>query len=345
MRAELRQVRREELRVEQDEAAEPEPRHQMHQRHLGGVAHPAEHALAEEGAAQHHAIEPADQPPLLPDLDRVRVALGMQRQEQPLDLRVDPGVLPPRPRRSAAGDDAAEIGVRRHREGIGEHRPQQPPRQVEAAAQRQHAAPLRVQPVEPLASAALRHREEPGAVGPQHQLGRDLDLTAAHPPIMPEAPGASPPVEAERRPLLRDPRHDGRRAALLAANQPAGGQDARLDRRTLAALAASAATSAVVAPTRPRRALARAAPSAGSAPPGTRDRAAAGVRPGGQLRPPRPHRQPGFPGRHGPAQARRHLHRREGRQGQTVEEAYGHARLTGLSYSPCSAPRWAASTT
>ncbi|CAA9259724.1 MAG: RidA/YER057c/UK114 superfamily, group 1, partial [uncultured Acetobacteraceae bacterium] len=54
----------------------------------------------------------------------------------------------------------------------------------------------------------------------------------------------------------------------------------------------------------------------GTAPPGTRHRAAEGFRPGRQLRAPRPHGQPGVPGRHGAHEARRHLHNRKGRQGR-----------------------------
>src|SRR5580692_10754052 len=43
-----------ELGVEQAKAARLEPRDQMHQRYLGGIAGAMEHALAEEGAAEAH---------------------------------------------------------------------------------------------------------------------------------------------------------------------------------------------------------------------------------------------------------------------------------------------------
>ena len=64
----------EELRVEQPKAAGSKPREQMHERDLGGVARAVKHALAEERAAQAHAVEAADQRAVLVDLDRMRVA-------------------------------------------------------------------------------------------------------------------------------------------------------------------------------------------------------------------------------------------------------------------------------
>ena len=63
-----------ELRVEQREAAAFEPRHEMDQRDLRGVALAVEHALAEEGGAEPHAVEPADQPPVPVGLDGVAMA-------------------------------------------------------------------------------------------------------------------------------------------------------------------------------------------------------------------------------------------------------------------------------
>ena len=70
-RAEAAQMLGDILRVEQFEAARDQPRHQMHQRHLRGVAGAVEHALAEEGAAEADAVEPADEVAILPDLDAV----------------------------------------------------------------------------------------------------------------------------------------------------------------------------------------------------------------------------------------------------------------------------------
>ena len=50
-----------ELGVQQLVAPRDQPRHQMDQRHLAGVAGEGDHALAEEGAAQADAVEAAHQ--------------------------------------------------------------------------------------------------------------------------------------------------------------------------------------------------------------------------------------------------------------------------------------------
>ena len=56
------QVLGHELAVEQPEAALDQPRHEMDQRHLRGVALAAEHALAEERGTDRHPVQAADQP-------------------------------------------------------------------------------------------------------------------------------------------------------------------------------------------------------------------------------------------------------------------------------------------
>ena len=81
------------LGVEQLEAARDQPRHQMHQRHLRGVAHAMEHALAEEGAAETDTIKPADEVAVLPDLDAVAMAELVQAEIEVADALVDPGIV------------------------------------------------------------------------------------------------------------------------------------------------------------------------------------------------------------------------------------------------------------
>ncbi|MGY4288586.1 hypothetical protein ACVWXO_007806 [Bradyrhizobium sp. LM2.7] len=51
-----------------------EPRDQMHQRHLGGIARGVKHAFAEEGTPEAHTIEAADEIVALPGLDAVTMA-------------------------------------------------------------------------------------------------------------------------------------------------------------------------------------------------------------------------------------------------------------------------------
>jgi len=50
---------RQELRVEQGKTTPSQPRNEMNQRNLAGVAFAREHAFAEEGSAEIHAIEAA----------------------------------------------------------------------------------------------------------------------------------------------------------------------------------------------------------------------------------------------------------------------------------------------
>src|SRR4051794_36324859 len=59
--AELRQMRRHELRVEKKVAAEPQARDEMNQRDLAGIADPAEHALAEKRRPERDPVQSADQ--------------------------------------------------------------------------------------------------------------------------------------------------------------------------------------------------------------------------------------------------------------------------------------------
>ena len=88
-------MRGEELGVEQGEAAPDQALHQMHQRHLGRIARPGEHALAEKRPAQLHAVKPAHQRAVLPAFYRMGVAGGMQRAIQPQNFVIDPALLPP----------------------------------------------------------------------------------------------------------------------------------------------------------------------------------------------------------------------------------------------------------
>ena len=69
--AELAQVFCHELRIEQCEPASDQPAAEMHERDLRGITYIREHALAEEGSAQRHAVEPADKPLAFPHLNGI----------------------------------------------------------------------------------------------------------------------------------------------------------------------------------------------------------------------------------------------------------------------------------
>src|SRR5437868_13216444 len=96
-----------ELAIEQAEIADLEPSDEPGERDLRGVPFAAEHALAEEGAAQLHAIDSADEVGAVPDLDRMGMARRVQSEHRPLDVGVDPRLLAV----GTAGDHAREIPV------------------------------------------------------------------------------------------------------------------------------------------------------------------------------------------------------------------------------------------
>src|SRR3546814_20469324 len=77
--AEAAEVPGDELRVDEGEAAGTQPGDEMDERDLAGVAGAAEHAFAEEDAAQRDPVETADQHTPLPPFTPVRTA--------PLDQR------------------------------------------------------------------------------------------------------------------------------------------------------------------------------------------------------------------------------------------------------------------
>lgn len=81
-----------ELAIQQDIAAPDEPRYQMHQADLAGVAGGGEHALSEERPPQGYAIQPANQPAFEPGLNAVSDAPAMQFAVETLDWAIDPGV-------------------------------------------------------------------------------------------------------------------------------------------------------------------------------------------------------------------------------------------------------------
>src|SRR5689334_13056421 len=105
-----------ELGVEQAIAACLKPRDKMHERDLRRIARAMKHALAEEGAAQRHAIEAADQFDALIDLDGVAVAALEQCAIDAPDARVDPGPATVGLRLGATVDHGLEVAVNVHRE-------------------------------------------------------------------------------------------------------------------------------------------------------------------------------------------------------------------------------------
>src|SRR5579864_7504501 len=104
-RAKPREMRCQELGVEQAIAAAAQPRDEMGERDLARIANSAEHALAEKGGAERDAVEPADQLVPLPAFDAVRGAALEKSGVEPHDLVVDPGPRAGFARLGAAADD------------------------------------------------------------------------------------------------------------------------------------------------------------------------------------------------------------------------------------------------
>src|SRR5580693_4497040 len=99
------------LGVEQFEAARDQPRYQMNQRHLRGVAGAMKHALAKEGAAEADPVQSADQFVMVPDFNAVGMPELVQPDIEVANPRVDPGVVAAGLRRGAAGYHGLEGGV------------------------------------------------------------------------------------------------------------------------------------------------------------------------------------------------------------------------------------------
>ena len=76
--AQREQVRVLDLRIDQRPAPVAQPCGQRRQRHLGAARFGAEHALAEEHAADRDAVDAADQACAVEHLDAVRVPEPMQ---------------------------------------------------------------------------------------------------------------------------------------------------------------------------------------------------------------------------------------------------------------------------
>ena len=96
-----------ELTVEQSEIARLQASDQPGERDFRRVADAAEHAFAEKGPAELHSVDPAGEPIVTPDLDRMGVARSVQGEHGLLELGVDPRLLAV----GAGGDHSGEVAV------------------------------------------------------------------------------------------------------------------------------------------------------------------------------------------------------------------------------------------
>src|SRR5690606_37663028 len=139
--AEGGEMRRDELGVEQRIAAGLEPRDEMDEGDLRGVAGAVEHALAEERAGERHAIQPADQRVSVIDLDGVAMSDVEQLAVERADARIDPGAVAAACDLRAAVDHRVEVAIDMDGEGRRAHGAGEPRRDVKAL-ERENAAML-----------------------------------------------------------------------------------------------------------------------------------------------------------------------------------------------------------
>src|SRR5262245_47576328 len=172
--AELAQMLGDELGVEQTETAGDQPRTQVDERHLAGIARVREHALPKKGAVEGHAVEPALQPAAGPSLHRVAVAGTEEIAVEPADPAIDPGRATSRPRGGAAVDHGFEVVIDFDLVAALPHRAGEAAGNVHGG-ERQDAPLLRLDPIERGVIAAFRHRKDAAGVGLQEDLRGDFD--------------------------------------------------------------------------------------------------------------------------------------------------------------------------
>jgi hypothetical protein len=176
-------VGRGKLAVEQRHPGHAQRRHQPGQRHFRGIAAAAEHALAAEHFAKAHAIEPADQLAHRfatgalrgdPCFDRMGMAELVERAIAFADALRDPAVFGAFARRGAGIDHRVEGFVAGHGKVAAPQRARERARAMEPV-ERENRAQARLHPIDFRVVAAVRHREDAGAIGPEQEVGRDHD--------------------------------------------------------------------------------------------------------------------------------------------------------------------------
>ena len=168
-------MRRDELGVEQHEAAGIESVHQMGHGHLAGIGAPVEHGFPEKSAANGQAIKPADQLGVVPDLHGMGDATPEQLAIDATNGAVDPGGGPIGADRGAALDDGVEIGIHLYRKARFADRLAQAGGAMEAV-ERNDAAPFRADPEDVLVLGAFGHGEDARPIGAHDQFGSDFEL-------------------------------------------------------------------------------------------------------------------------------------------------------------------------
>ncbi len=214
-RAERGEMVGHELAVEQGEIPDLQPRHEPGQRDLRGIGRAAEHAFAEERAAELDPVEAADKIVRLPDFDRMGVVQLVERAHRALELGVDPGFLAVR----AGRDHVREVAV------VGDPEPTQakgpPKRAREMEIRERDDRPVaRLDPVKLVRFATVGHREDAAGISLQEKTR----VEATHDHIIRHSRESGNPVLAC---CAGSPAFAGRRARESPAPCPAGGRGGR----------------------------------------------------------------------------------------------------------------------
>jgi hypothetical protein len=155
-----------ELAVEQGEAARPKPRDQPGERYLGRIGLAAEHAFAEESAAEPDSIHPTDQFARPPNLDAVGAADLVEVGHGRRDGRIDPRLRTV----GATFEHAGEVTIVGDSKAARAQPSRQRARQVKAV-QGQDRTLARLDPEQVLAVAALGHWEDAGGIALEDEAG------------------------------------------------------------------------------------------------------------------------------------------------------------------------------
>ena len=131
-----------------------------------------EHALAEKGAPESDAVEPADETPIKAAFDRMGEANIEQLAIKPVDFGVDPGPLASKRGSGAGVDHRVEIAIDDDLEPIGPYGLGQGARHDEVIEGKDRA-PLRIDPVKLIVVGALGHREKPDGIGSEQKMRGD----------------------------------------------------------------------------------------------------------------------------------------------------------------------------
>ena len=113
-----------------------------------------------------HAVDSADQRAVLPALDRMGLAAGVEASMARFDRAVDPGLRAV----GAAEQDPGEIAVGGDREAPRPEPLGEAARQVEIVRLEDRPGP-RLDPEQLVAGAVVGHREDPGGIAAQEEIG------------------------------------------------------------------------------------------------------------------------------------------------------------------------------